>query len=277
MSLHTPTHRQSIILQWVLLVLIILFCLFPFYWMVTTSLKDQIVALEIPPAWVFEVTWSNYEEVLFKDGVGKNLINSIIVAVFTTVLAIGLGCPAAYALSRFEFRGKKDLWFWFITNRMVSPIVLALPVFLIVRSMKMLDTHIVLILIYLTFNLPIVIWICTDQFRGIPYDLDEAARIEGASQWRIFRSICLPLALPGVAVSAIFSFIFSWNELMFALILTRTEAKTAPAMAVSFMAGYSLPYGKIMATSTLIVIPVIIFALIASKQLIRGLTMGAVK
>lgn len=277
MSLHTPTHRQSIILQWVLLVLIILFCLFPFYWMVTTSLKDQIVALETPPAWVFEVTWSNYEEVLFKDGVGKNLINSIIVAVFTTVLAIGLGCPAAYALSRFEFRGKKDLWFWFITNRMVSPIVLALPVFLIVRSMKMLDTHIVLILIYLTFNLPIVIWICTDQFRGIPYDLDEAARIEGASQWRIFRSICLPLALPGVAVSAIFSFIFSWNELMFALILTRTEAKTAPAMAVSFMEGYSLPYGKIMATSTLIVIPVIIFALIASKQLIRGLTMGAVK
>jgi len=199
------------------------------------------------------------------------------VASSTTILAVLLGLPAAYALARFEFRGKKDLWFWFITNRMISPIVLALPFFLIARNLGMLDSRITLILIYLTFNLPIVIWICTDQFRAIPFELDEAALLEGASQWRIFRSICLPLAMPGVAVSSIFSFIFSWNELMFALVLTRSNAKTAPAMAVSFMEGYNLPYGKIMATSTLIVVPVLIFALIASKHLVRGLTMGAVK
>jgi multiple sugar transport system permease protein len=270
------THR-SLAAQAVLLLLIMLFCVFPFYWMVTTSLKTQILALESPPVWLFEPTFSNYIKTLFDDGVGRTLINSLIVAVTTTVLAVGLGCPAAYALARFEFSGKRHLWFWFITNRMVSPIVLALPFFLIVRQLGLLDTHLVLILIYLTFNLPIVIWICTDQIRSIPYDLDEAAMLEGASHFRIFRSICLPLAMPGVAVSAIFSFIFSWNELMYALVLTRNTAKTAPAMAVSFMEGYNLPYGKIMATSTLIVIPVIIFALIASKQLVRGLTMGAVK
>ncbi|HFQ15848.1 MAG TPA: carbohydrate ABC transporter permease [Rhodobacteraceae bacterium] len=269
--------RRTLLVQALLLILITLFCVFPFYWMVTTSLKTQIVALESPPVWSFTPTLSNYTEVLLKDGVGHTLINSLIIAVSTTMIAVSLGLPAAYALARFEFRGKKDLWFWFITNRMVSPIVLALPFFLIVRKVGLLDTHLVLILIYLTFNLPIVIWICTDQFRSIPFDLDEAAMLDGASQWRIFRSICLPLAMPGVAVSAIFSFIFSWNELMFALILTRSNAKTAPAMAVSFMEGYNLPYGKIMATSTLIVIPVIIFALIASKQLVRGLTMGAVK
>jgi len=263
--------------QVLLLLLVILFCVFPFYWMVTTSLKTQLLALESPPVWLFEPTFANYTEVLGKDGVGRTLINSLIIAISTTVLAILLGCPAAYALARFEFRGKKELWFWFITNRMVSPIVLALPFFLIVRTIGLLDTHLVLILIYLTFNLPIVIWICTDQFRSIPFELNEAATLEGASPWRIFRSICLPLAMPGVAVSAIFSFIFSWNELMYALVLTRNEAKTAPAMAVSFMEGYNLPYGKIMATSTLIVIPVIIFALIASKHLVRGLTMGAVK
>ena len=120
-------------------------------------------------------------------------------------------------------------------------------------------------------------WIVTDQIRGIPFELDEAARLEGASQFTIMTRICLPLAMPGVAVSAIFSFIFSWNELMFGLILTRNDAKTAPAMAVSFMEGYNLPYGKIMATSTLIVIPVLIFALLASRHLVRGLTMGAVK
>ena len=278
MSAHVPgTATSGLGWQIVLILLVILFCVFPFYWMVTTSLKTQLLALESPPVWLFEPTIGNYTEVLGKDGVWPTLVNSLIVAVCTTILAILLGCPAAYALANFQFRGKKELWFWFITNRMVSPIVLALPFFLIVRSIGLLDTHLVLILIYLTFNLPIVIWICTDQFRSIPRDLNEAAALEGASEFRIFRSICLPLAMPGVAVSGIFSFIFSWNELMYALVLTRNDAKTAPAMAVSFMEGYNLPYGKIMATSTLIVIPVLIFALIASKHLVRGLTMGAVK
>ena len=269
--------RRGLLAEAVLLVLICLFCIFPFYWMVTTSLKTQVVALQSPPAWTFTPTLANYTEVLFEDRVGFALVNSLIVAVSTTVLSIGLGCPAAYALARFEFRGKRDLWFWFITNRFVSPVVLAFPVFLIAREVGLRDTHLALVLMYLTFSLPIVIWICTDQFRSIPYELDEAASLEGASQWRIFRSICLPLAMPGVAVSAIFAFIFSWNELLFAYILAPNKAKTAPAMAVTFMEGYDVPYGKIMATATLIVVPVLIFALIASKQLVRGLTMGAVK
>ncbi len=269
--------RQNLWLQGLALAAICLFCVFPFYWMVTTSLKTQVVALQSPPAWTFTPTLKNYHEVLFDSGVGRSLVNSIIVAVCTTALAIGLGTPAAYALARFEFRGKNDLWFWFITNRFVSPVVLAFPVFLISRELGLRDTYWALILMYLTFTLPIVIWICTDQFRSIPRELDEAAHLEGASQWRIFRSICLPLAMPGVVVSAILTFIFSWNELLFAYILAPKYAKTAPAMAVTFMEGYDVPYGKIMATATLIVIPVLIFALIASKHLVRGLTMGAVK
>lgn len=272
-----PLQRRSLWGEAVLLVLIGLFCVFPFYWMVTTSLKTQVVALESPPVWWFTPTLANYWEVLFVDKVGPALINSVIVAVCTTTLAVLLGTPAAYALARFEFRGKTDLWFWFITNRFVSPVVLAFPVFLISRELGLRDTHLALILMYLTFTLPIVIWICTDQFRSIPRELDEAAMLEGASQWRIFRSICLPLAMPGVAVSSILSFIFSWNELLFAYILAPKAAKTAPAMAVTFMEGYDVPYGKIMATSTLIVVPVLIFALLASKHLVRGLTMGAVK
>ena len=272
-----PIQRRSLWGEATLLVLIALFCVFPFYWMVTTSLKTQIVALESPPVWWFTPTLANYWEVLFVDKVGPALVNSVIVAVCTTTLAVMLGTPAAYALARFEFRGKADLWFWFITNRFVSPVVLAFPVYLISRELGLRDTHLALILMYLTFTLPIVIWICTDQFRSIPRELDEAAMLEGASQWRIFRSICLPLAMPGVAVSSILSFIFSWNELLFAYILAPKAAKTAPAMAVTFMEGYDVPYGKIMATSTLIVVPVLIFALLASKHLVRGLTMGAVK
>ncbi|MCA3561596.1 MAG: carbohydrate ABC transporter permease [Aestuariivirga sp.] len=272
---HGP--RKPVAAEAIVLCLICLFCVFPFYWMVTTSLKTQVVALQSPPAWIFTPTLANYWEVLFEDRVGASLINSLIVAVATTVLSIGLGCPAAYALARFEFRGKKDLWFWFITNRFVSPVVLVFPVFLIARQVGLRDTHLALVLMYITFCLPIVIWICTDQFRSIPYDLDEAASLEGAGHWRIFWSICLPLAMPGVAVSAIFSFIFSWNELLFAYILAPKAAKTAPAMAITFMEGYDVPYGKIMATATLIVVPVLIFAIIVSRHLVRGLTMGAVK
>ena len=272
-----PIQTRNLWGEALVLVLICAFCIFPFYWMVTTSLKTQVVALQSPPVWWFTPTLANYWEVLFEDKVGAALVNSIIVATCTTALAVLLGCPAAYALARFEFRGKTDLWFWFITNRFVSPVVLAFPVFLISRDLGIRDTHLALILMYLTFTLPIVIWICTDQFRSIPRELDEAAMLEGASQFRIFRSICLPLAMPGVAVSSILSFIFSWNELLFAYILAPKAAKTAPAMAVTFMEGYDVPYGKIMATSTLIVIPVLIFALLASKHLVRGLTMGAVK
>ena len=259
------------------LLAIFLFAVFPFYWMVATSLKTQAEALASPPIWLFTPHLDNYVQVLFNRDVLSSLGNSLIVAVSTTALAVGLGTPAAYALARFEFKGKEDLWFWFITNRMLSPIVVALPIFLMARTLGLIDTRLVLILVYLTFNLPIVVWICTDQFRGVPKDLDEAARLSGASRFTIFWRIALPLAMPGVAVSAIFSFIFSWNELLYALVLTRNVARTAPVTATSFMSGYDLPWGEIMATGTLIVFPVIIFALMVSKHLVQGLTMGAVK
>jgi len=261
----------------VALLAILLFCIFPFYWMVATSLKQQADALASPPLWLFTPTLENYRAALTDHGVAGGLINSIIIAVATTALSILLGAPAAYALARFEFKGKQDLWFWFISNKMVSPIVLALPIFLIARTLGLINTHLVLILLYLTFNLPIVIWICADQFRGVPRDLDDAARLDGASRWAVFWRIALPLAAPGVAVSAIFSFIFSWNELLYALVLTRNETHTVPVAATSFMSGYELPWGEIMATGTVIVLPVIIFALTVSRQLVQGLTMGAVK
>jgi multiple sugar transport system permease protein len=259
------------------LLVIIVFCLFPFYWMVASSLKAQQDILSPVPKFFFAPTLEHYQRAVTKFDVVASLGNSLIVAITTTAIALLLGTPAAYAIARFEFKGKKDLWFWFITNRMLSPIVLALPFFILARNLKLLDTQVVLILIYLTFNVPIVIWICADQFRNIPKELDEAATLEGYGSFGIFWRIGLPLAAPGIAVSAIFSFIFSWNELLYALVLTRRYAQTAPVVATSFMSGYELPWGQIMATGTMIVLPVIIFSLIVSRQLVRGLTMGAIK
>lgn len=260
----------------VLLVLLALI-LFPFYWMIATSLKTTNQTFATPPVFVFTPTFEHYRTILTEYGVGRSLLNSLTVAVGTTLLAVALGTPAAYALARFEFRRKQDLWFWIITNRFLSPVVLALPVFLMARTLGLLDTPLVLILMYLTFTLPIVVWICTDQFRTIPKELDEAALVDGAGPGLTFFRIALPLAMPGVVVSGILSFIFSWNELLYALFLTRDNARTAPVSATAFLSGYDLPWGAIMATGTLIVLPVVVFALLVSRQLVRGLTMGAIK
>jgi multiple sugar transport system permease protein len=260
------------------LLVVLAFALFPFYWMVSSSLKDQTDLLASPPVWLFTPTLANYQAIFADQNVTNAILNSLIVATSTTFLSVLLGTPAAYALARFEFRGKADLWFWFISNRMVSPIVLALPVYMLSRQIGLLNTYWVLMLVYLTFCLPIVVWICTDQFRSIPRDLEQSARLEGATQFDIFWRIYLPLGIPGVAVSAIFAFIFSWNELLYALVLINSQGlKTAPVIATNFMSGYELPWGKIMATGTLIVLPVTVFALVVSRHMVRGLTMGATK
>ncbi|MFO1073031.1 MAG: carbohydrate ABC transporter permease [Geminicoccaceae bacterium] len=251
--------------------------IFPFYWMVSSSFKTQNDLLASPPVWLFTPTLANYAQVFADEKVVYAVVNSLIVALCSTGLSVLLGTPAAFALARYDFRGKSDIWFWFISNRFISPIVLALPVYVLAQGMGLLDTHLVLILMYITFILPIVVWICTDQFRSIPKELEEAARLEGASQFDVFWRIYLPLGLPGIAVSAIFGFIFSWNELLYALVLTRRTVQTAPVVATSFMSGYELPWGKIMATGTVIVLPVTIFALLVSRHMVRGLTMGATK
>ena len=260
------------------LLIVLAIAVFPFYWMVTSSFKTQTDLLASPPVWLFMPTLANYQDIFADDKVMTAVMNSLIVATATTALSVALGAPAAYALARFEFRGKADLWFWFISNRFISPIVLALPVYLLSRQVGLLNTRLALILIYLTFNLPIVVWICTDQFRSIPSDIEQSARLEGANQFQIFWMIYLPLGIPGVAVSAIFAFIFSWNELLYGLVLITSQSlKTAPVVATNFMSGYELPWGKIMATGTIIVLPVTIFALLVSRHMVRGLTMGATK
>jgi multiple sugar transport system permease protein len=259
------------------LLLIIALCVFPFYWMVTASFKNQQDLLSRMPKLVFQPTLENYQRAATRFDMVAGLGNSLAVALATTALALMLGIPAAYALARFEFRAKRELWFWFITNRMITPIVLALPFSIVARNLRILDTWLVLILIYLTFSVPIVIWICADQFRNIPKELDETATLEGYSSFGTFWRVGIPLAAPGIAVSAIFSFIFSWNELLYALVLTRDHARTAPVVATSLTNGSELPWGEILATGTLIVLPVIILSLIISRQWVRGLTMGAFK
>lgn len=263
--------------QLVAIVVLAIFILVPIYWMASTSLKTGNQTFAMPPVFVFQPTFEHYGEIFAEGVVTKGLRNSLIVASLSTLLALLLGTPAAYAMARFDFRGKASLWFWLISNRFISPIVVALPFFLLARDLSLLDSHLVLILTYLTFNIPLVIWLCIDQFRAIPREIDQAAMVDGANQWQALRTVVLPLAIPGLVVAAILCFVFSWNEFLFALVLTRSEAKTAPVEAANFMTGFGVRWGAMMATGTLIVLPVVVFAAIVSRHLVRGLTMGAVK
>lgn len=264
-------------LQLVALLALIGFLVFPVYWMVSTSLKTTNQTFAVPPVFIFKPTLAHYRVIFSEGNVPRSLVNSLIVAGGSTLLAIALGTPASYALARFNFRGKSDLWFWIISNRFISPIVVALPFFLIARNLHILNTHIVLILVYLTFNVPLVIWLCADQFRLVPKDIDDAAFVDGAGLWQAFLRINLPLAAPGVVVSAILCFVFSWNEFLLALTLTRGTASTAPVAANNFVTDFGVRWGEMMATGTLIVLPVVIFAALVSRYLVRGLTMGAIK
>jgi len=204
-------------------------------------------------------------------------MNSVILSVGSTILALVIAVPAAWAMAFSPTRRTKDILMWMLSTKMMPAVAVLFPIYLIFRDWGLLDSRFGITVMLMLINLPIVVWICTDQFRSIPPELEQAARLEGARQFDIFWRIYLPLGLPGVAVSAIFSFIFSWNELLYALVLTRRNVQTAPVAATSFMSGYELPWGKIMATGTVIVLPVTIFALVVSRHMIRGLTMGATK
>ncbi|HEY8446938.1 MAG TPA: carbohydrate ABC transporter permease [Thermomicrobiales bacterium] len=277
----TPRRRRMTvpdILQLAAFAVLIGFLIFPIYWMISTSLKTTNQTFAVPPVFFFKPTLEHYRALFEAGDVPRSLVNSLVVASGSTALALVLGTPAAYALARYKFRGRSDLWFWIISNRFISPIVVALPFFLIARDLGLLNTRLALILVYLTFNVPLVIWLCADQFRLVPKEVDDAALVDGANQWQAFLRISLPLAAPGVVVSAILCFIFSWNEFLFALTLTRSgDARTAPVEANNFLTGMGTRWGEMMATGTLIVLPVVLFAAIVSRYLVRGLTMGAVK
>ena len=263
----------EVIVGLVLMVLI----LFPIYWMLITGLRPQTETFATKPKLWPNFTLEHYKAIFSEGSVLHGLMNSVIIALTATVIALLLGAPAAYVLARWEFKRKSDLWFWIISNRFISPIVVVLPFFLIAINLKLVDTYWIMIIIYQTFAIPFVVWLSIDQFRAIPKEVDEAASVDGASIMKTFLTINLPIAVPGLSVSAILVFVSCWNELLFAQILTRDQAITGPVVALGYMSGYDIRWGPMMATATLVVIPIIIFAAVLSKNLVRGLAMGAIK
>jgi multiple sugar transport system permease protein len=253
---------------------ILLITLLPFLWLLQMSFRpnDDIFGYEL----AFTPTVEHYTA-LWKGHFPGSFLNSVLSASLSTLLALLIGTPAAYALSRWRFRAHHQLALWILATRMAPPIAFTIPFFLAFRHLGLLDTVAGLVLIYLTFNLALVIWMMQTFFAAVPKTLEEAAWIDGCSIWGTFLRITLPLTAPGLAATAVLCFIFSWNDFFYALILTRTNAQTAPVAIVNFIQYEGWEWGKIAAGGTLVMLPVVVFTILVRQYLVKGLTAGGVK
>lgn len=263
------------LLYGVVIVLVVLIML-PFAWLLQMSFKPDQDIFAFPPKILFEPTLDHYIALWDTDFRGS-FGNSAIASVTSTLLAMIIGVPGAYALSRTTIRAEGQLSLLILASRMAPPIAFTIPYFLVYRHLGLIDTLTGLVIIYLTFNLSLVVWLMRSFFDATPRSLEEAAWIDGASLWQGFWRIVLPLSGPGLAATAILCFLYSWNDFFFALILTRTEAMTAPVAVVNFMNYEGWEWGKIAAGGTMVMLPVLFFSILVRKFLVHGLTAGAIK
>ncbi len=259
------------------LVLLALLCVGPIVVILATSLRQQVQIFAAPLDFLFAPTLENYRAVLQEDGLDRYLVNSLIVGIASTVITLVLGCMCAYGLARFRFRGRTTVAYTTLLLRTVPLAVLAIPVFLIWNRVGLVDSLAGLILVYVAVNLPFTIWLLYGFVLQVPVELEEAAAIDGCGPLRIFSKVLLPLMAPGLAAASIFTFRIAWNEFILALVLTDRHTRTLPVAASLFITDLGVDWGKVMAISSLIAIPPLIFTFVAARQIISGLTAGAVK
>jgi multiple sugar transport system permease protein len=262
-------HARAVTALALLLVL-----MFPFLWLVQIAFRPAEAAFD--DSLLFSPTLDAFRALL-QGNFARSFGNSLVVSTLSTVLSLVIGVPAAYALTRWRFRARRHVALWILMTRMAPPIAFTIPFFLAYRWLGLLDTVWGLALVYLTFNLAVVIWLMQGFFEAVPQALEEAAWIDGCGVWSAFWRVTLPLTAPGLAATAVLCFIFSWNDFFYALILTRTNAVTAPVAIVNFLQYEGWEWTKIAAGGTLVMLPVVVFTMLVRTYLVRDLTAGGVK
>ncbi len=249
----------------------------PILWMVLTAFKTSNQAFSQDPVFVFTPTLDNFTQVFVGSQFGYALVNSLQVSIISALLAVLLGSGIAYPLARFNFRGKQQLGTWILSLRIIPPIVTIIPLFLMMSSVGLNGTLLSIILLHTFMNLPLAVWLLRGFYADVPKELEEAASIDGLGRLSTFFRVVLPLAMPGVASTALLSFVFSWNEFLFANILSGAYTRTATVALTEFVTPVGTEWTRIMAAGTIVAVPVWLAALAAQKYLVRGLTLGAVK
>ena len=260
------------------LVVLAAVCLIPIWVMVGTSFKNEVLIFEGRPVWFFFFpTLDNYEYILTRGKFDRYLVNSILVATASTFFTLFFGGLCAYALARSEFRGRRFVANATLLVRMVPPAVLAVPAFAMVTMFSLDNDLAVLTFFYTALNLPFAIWLLFGFYKQIPMEIEEAAIVDGATAWQVFTRVLLPLMKSGYAVAGMFTFRIAWNEFILALLLTGRSTRTLPVGAAGFITDTGVEWGRIMAMGTLIVLPPLVFTFFAARQIISGMTAGAVK
>lgn len=255
-----------------------LFCLGPVLWQAVTSVKPDQDLVRLPPILPEQVTGSHYERVLLRSSLAQSLVNSAVVAASATVISMVVGALCAFALARLPIAGKPVILGLVLSTSMFPPIAVISPLYLLMRALGLRDTLVAVGLTHAVYALPLAIWILTSFFRQLPAELYLAARIDGCTPLRAFLTVLLPLARPGLAVAALLVFIYSWNEFMFALTLTASDAtRTAPVAVALFPGLYEIPWGDIAAASLVVTVPVAGLAALFQRHIVAGLTAGSVK
>jgi len=271
------TRKIAMRARYIIVIVSAMLSLFPIYILVTTAFKTRVDAFSIPPKWFFTPTIKNFTYVLFSQNFARYFMNSAIVGLSATLGSVMIGALAAYALARFRFMGKGPFTGSIMVLRMIAPVVLVIPIFILWSRIGLTNSRMGLALIYIALNLPFNIWVLRAFIAEIPIELEEAALIDGCSDFGIFFKIILPLIAPGVAVASIFTFRISWNEFILSLVLTNRYTRTLPVAVSLYITDVGIEWGHIMAIATIIALPAFIFTFTAAKSLIMGLTAGAVK
>jgi multiple sugar transport system permease protein len=271
-----PDRGAGLIARYVAAVLVTLIFLFPIYWLFMISFKTPEEIFAHPPVWWPEsIQFANYV-VLFRDGDVAAIWNSLVIASVSTAFAMTIGTMCAYSVARFSTGGRvfSD---WMLSNRMIPPIVIVFPVFLLFVKLGLVDSFVGLIVLYTAFNLPYVVWMMRGYIQDIPLELEESALVDGCTRWQVFTRVVWPMARSGLFATAVFTFVFAWNEFIFALVLTRSEVTTFPVQVTHYFGGQSNFWAKIAAMSVLGAVPIFIAVTLLQRYLVRGISLGAVK
>ncbi len=261
-----------------LVVLLLILFLFPILWIVTTAFKTRSDAFTMPPVFLFTPTLKNFIDAFGPDSVFPlSATNSLLVATSSSVLALVLGVPAAYALSRFKIGHKSDILFWILSTRMLPPVGMAVPLFLIVSQLGLVDNIWVVLVLYLTFNLSFAVWMMKGFFDDLPLEVEESALMDGCTPLQSLWHISIPLSRPALATTLIFCFIFAWNEFLMAFVMTRAYSKTAPLAIMEGVGMIEIRWEYMSAMAVMAMIPPLLFAFLARRNLVSGLTLGAIK
>ena len=258
-----------------IMILIVVVTLFPIYWLLLTSVQPREELMNYPPNFYTKNPTLQFWGFTFREAI-QEFLNSLVVATVATVAAVALGSVSGYAFARYRVGGH-SLPFWILSLKFFPPVVAIVPFFLMMRTLRLIDTRTAVIIPHLIITVPFAVWMIKGFIQEVPRELEEAAMIDGCSQLRVIRSVTLPIIAPGLVVTSLFCFIWSWNDFMFALILTRNRAMTIPVAIAGMREAHGLMWGEVSATAALGTVPIIILAIVLQRYLVRGLSLGSVK